>query len=413
MKTRLIAVGSIIGVAVLGTVSYLGMMSYLSNRTMDFIHQQVENLNAGHYVHVEITNETRNRFNSTATLTVVSKDDELPMKVGLHVYQGLFSTFIVAMDETGFAPGKVSPLKRLNKNITSASLVMNVRNKAIADGDFRGSSASLMLIGALPGPYSPSITAHYTDDKQLVLGGEILSYKSNLPRGEYYASGPANISFTYDAQWSDRILLAAKEYFSSAAPDKGRALRNELFARLPAIHLDAKDLQEQTSLRAQEVSAGHLVLDITPDQTAAMTRIAGNIANLGWGASRRDFTWDMALDPSVADALLTIAREASADQAMARLTAMLQTSPRLVINEVKVTGSDAEPATVTGQLQVDGKDVSSISEFSRHDITWHLAITGLPDDLARANGISIAKPGQTVTVDVKRGQLLVNGQEVQ
>lgn len=413
MKAGIIAAGTIVGLGVAGVVGYLTTMSYVSNRTMDYLHQQADNLNAGHYLHVEFVNESRGRFYSTAELTLARHDDKVPLHVSLRVYSGLFSTTIMALENSLRLPNTTPPLQQWNNNIDSASAQITFNNRAIASGDFKGSEGDLSIRTSSK-ITDPLFSFSYGKEGQLALTAGFSNYKEKGSNGKYLGIDEANLSLTYDAHASERIVHAGHAYIENGSADTYTALAHELLNHLPNVRLDMKEVTVQPSLRSSEYSAHHLVVNITPDTLAeAPMPISGAITGLGYSIYRRDVAWDMVLDGSVSDTLLTLLRNEDAAQIKPRLTVLAKSSPRLMVTSLRVTTDNSEPIVASGEIRFEGQSIASLSEAGLENIAADIAIAGLPAETiaqVQASGIRSIVPGQAVKVAVSAGHLYVNGQ---
>ena len=414
MKEEIIGVGALIGLIVAGVVGYLMTMSYISNQTMDYVHQQVERLNAGHYLHAEFVSESRGWFYSTAELTLARRGDNAPLHVHVSVYSGLFSTTIMAAESSLNLPNVTLPLQQLNENISSAFGHITFNNLALVSGDFKGEG--YLDIGTSLKLAYPKFHLRYTEDGRFSLAASISNYKEKGSNGRYLGIDNADLSLVYDAATSERILRAGRAYIESGSDDTYLALSHELLNHLPDVRLAMKEVVAQPSLRASEYSAHQLVVDIAPDTSAnAPTRIGGTITGLGYSIYRRDITWDMTLDGSVADTLLTLLREKNAEQVKPRLMALAKTSPRLMIKELRATAEHTEPTVASGEIRFDGQTIASSSEIGFENVVADLTVTGLSTETiaqAQTNGIRSLKSGQAAKVTVSAGHLYVNGQAV-
>lgn len=141
--------------------------------------------------------------------------------------------------------------------------------------------------------------------------------------------------------------------------------------------------------------------------------ISGAITGLGYSIYRRDVAWDMVLDGSVSDTLLTLLRNEDAAQIKPRLTVLAKSSPRLMVTSLRVTTDNSEPIVASGEIRFEGQSIASLSEAGLENIAADIAIAGLPAETiaqVQASGIRSIVPGQAVKVAVSAGHLYVNGQ---
>ena len=410
MQAKDIIAGCILGLGVIGGVSYFAAMSYLSNKTLASVHQQIETLSTQYHFHTEVTHEDRGRFNSNMQLVATPEDGSEPLNVTLFISHGLFSTNIVAV-KTGSRP-----LLSLDKGIGGSSLILMLPNKAITRGDLKGSCISLLMNVSDRHLSAPMLSAFYTDEGRLVVSGEFSSYNKRETGGRFYSSGAATLSLTYDAPQAERIVQAGLSYIHSGMPEKKSALYNELLSVVPDLHVEMKDLKMQSSLRSHEYSADLFSMDVIPGRTRqAATQITGTLSRFGRGTSRRDIAWDMALDHSVVDTLQAMADGQDPERLSSLLLSLMQSSPALVVKDLHATAEGVAPITVSGTLRVNGKGMTALSDFSAHNVDVDMTLDGVSSDAvkdARANGLDDITIGQPVMIRQEDGHLHINRQTV-
>lgn len=410
MQAKDIIAGCILGLGVIGGVSYFAAMSYLSNKTLASVHQQIETLSTQYHFHTEVTHEDQGRFNSNMQLVATPEDGSEPLNVTLFISHGLFSTNILAV-KTGSRP-----LLSLDKGIDGASLMLMLPNKAIMRGDLKGSRISLVVEDPERHLIAPMLSAFYTNEGRLVVSGEFSSYNKRETGGRFYSSGPATLSLTYDAPQAERIVRAGLGYIDSGMPEKKTALYNELLSVVPDLHVEMKELKMQSSLRSHEYSADRLSMDVIADRThQAATQITGTLSRFGRGTSRHDVAWDMALDHSVADTLQTIAHGQDSERLSPLLLSLMQSSPALVVKDLHATAEGVAPMSVSGTLRVNGKGMAALSDFSAHNVDVDMMLDGVSSDAvkdARANGLDDITLGQPVIIRLGDGHLHINRQTV-
>ena len=409
MKKRFIAAGVIVGLGIAGTLGYLKWMTYLSNKAMDIVHQQIDKLNTNPQIHIEYVSESRVRFHSEAELLVTYKGYERPLHIQIDVYQGLTYSHISAYESSPHSSEETYPLHQWDKTWQGVSLGVRVKNWAFLSGDIKGGNAWLSF-SRNASLQDLEATAHYEDDGRLVLSASLSHYAEKGANGQYKAVHSAGLAFRYDVKSSQRIVQAWSDFFNSGLANDSTALTDLLISTRPDVHFEAKGIQQQSSLRDPEFSADNLVIDITPHpDEGAPTHITGTLTGLGYSIYRRDISWDMALDASVEEALMKLVRRP--EQVSSLMTALAQSSPRLAVKELRVTGENTEPMVASGEFQFEGKDISSLSDITFKRTSGSMTVTGALDLLANITGLRATALGSAANVELSAGHLYVNGQK--
>lgn len=409
MKKIVITAGVIVGLGVAGTLGYLKTMSYLSNKTMDIVHQQIDKLNTNPQIHIDYVSESRGRFYPQAELLVTCEGYKLPFHVKIQVIQTLTSSYISAYESSLHYSDETFPLHQWDKALSGAYLDIRVKNWALVFGNPEGIQATLSLsrnasVGSL------GATASYADDGRLALSADIGRYAEKGANGQYKAVDSATLLFRYDAQSSKRIADAWNDFFNKGLAGDRAALVEMLTSTQPDIHIELKNIQAQPSLRDPEFSADNLTMDITPNPViGAPTHITGALTGLGYSIYRRDISWDMALDAPVIETLTKLTWHP--EQSSTLLTALAQTSPRLAVNNLRVTGEKTEPMVASGEFYFEGNDISSWSDITFKRVSANMIVAGAFDLFANIIDIRNMAPGQTVEAKLSAGHLYVNGQE--
>ncbi|BBG30947.1 subtilisin-like serine proteases [Zymobacter palmae] len=407
---------AIVGLAVIGG-GYLGAMHYVSNKTMDFLHAQVDKINAGQNNHAEIQDEQRGLFTSTAKLIV--SDQASSISAPLTVHHGLFSTDIESDDVRIQKDGK-NALQSLSNDIDKATLAVHLKNSSLKEDDFRGSSVALTLPGQLASEdedgsrakiYNPALKLERNSDGTLVAHMTADKVETSEGMASFSNFGSSAISFTYDAEWSEQLVQAGSAYAHDHSDENRLALEKIATAHLPDIHADMQDLKNRVSMSMPETGAEHFVFDITRDKAASVTRVAGSIDGIGNSGVKGNITLKMALDQRIIDTTMKLSNGDDANMQQ-DLVALAQTSPRVVLEELRMFDHKNIALSATGEASIDGSVVKSIDDFNLTAVVAKFTVKGLPDgagQMAQAYGVPGIKDGQPVVITVDKGSVAVNG----
>lgn len=414
-KTPIVVVA---GLVVVGA-GYFGGMHYASNKTMDFLHAQVDKINANAGSHAEIQDEKRGMFTSTAK--VVLSDSEVTINMPLTIQHGLFNTD-VSSDEVRVQEHGENALKELGPNIESVKLAAHLHNSGLKENDYRGSDITLMVPGQIVANdkfsgsrvnvLNPSVKLQRDSDGKLV--ASLLGDKLESSEEDHSSSntGAFAFSFTYDIEWSDRLVQAANAYIHDDSEQNLKAFQNLVETRLPDIHADMKNLNGKVSLSESESTADHVILDINRDSAAEVTRLVSKIEGIGNDFTKGNFTMKMALDQRVVDTFMKVASNDGANMDQ-DFVAVAQTSPRLVIEELRMFDDHSISVSAKGEVSIDGSAIKSTRDFNPTALIAKLTVEGLPAnvaDMAKMYGLDSIKANQPVVITANKGSVAVNGQ---
>lgn len=406
---------AIAGLVVIGG-GYLGAMHYISNKTMDFLHVQVDKINSGQKNHAELQDEQRGMFTSTAKLIV--SDQASSITAPLTVRHGLFSTDILSDDIRVQEDGK-DALKALGGDIEKATLAIHLKNSSLKENDYRGSSIALRLPGQLTSTdedgsrvkvINPDLKLDRNSDGTLVARMMADKVETSEGMASFSNFGHSSISFIYDAEWSEQLIQAGSVYAHDNSSENRQALEKIATAHLPDIHADMKDLQNRVSRGMPETSAEHLIVDITRDKAAAVTRFDGHIDGIGEGKTKGNVILKMALDQRVVDTALKLSNGDDADM-QNDMVALAKTSPRLVLEELSMSDHKNIALSATGEASIDGNAIKSIDDLNLAAVVAKFTIKGLPDgagQMASAYGVDGVKDGKPVVITVNQGNIAIN-----
>lgn len=415
-KTPIIV--AIAGVVIIGG-GYLGSMHYVSNKTMDFLHTQVDKINTSGKKHAEIQDEKRGLFTSTAK--VIVSDDTSSIAAPLTVHHGLFNTDIDS-DDVRLQDNGQNALKVLGGNAEKATLAIHLHNSTLKDNDLRGSSIALTVPGQVSGNDddgsratldNPTLKLVRNNDGTLVASMMADKVESSEGMASFSNFGHSTISFTYDAAWSEQLVQAGSAYAHDNSEQNRASFENMLTAHLPDIHADMKDLKNRVSMSLPETTAEHFVIDVVRDQTAAVTRFSGNLEGVGSQGAKGNVIIKVALDQRVVDTAMSLSHRTDND-AQKEVVALAQTSPRLVLEELRMFDNKNISLSATGEASLDGSSIQSINDLNVEAVVAKFTINGLPEgaaQMAEMGGVSGIEDGKPVDITVNKGSIAINGKQ--
>lgn len=408
---------AIAGLIVIGG-GYLGGMHYISNKTMDFLHAQADKINASQKNHAEIQDEQRGLFTSTAK--VIVSNDTSSISAPLTVRHGLFNTDIES-DDVRFQDNGHNALNVLGGNAEKATLAIHLHNSSLKDNDLRGSSIALTLPSQISASENdgsrimldnPALKLERNSDGKLVASMIADKVESSEDVASFSNFGHTSVSLTYDAAWSEQLMAAGSAYAHDSSEQSRQNLETVLTAHLPDIHANIKDLKNRVSMNLPETSAEHFIIDIVRDPSSAVTRFAGNLSGIGSkGAANGNVIIKVALDQRIVDTAMNLSHRTDSNISQ-DVVALAQTSPRIVLEELRMFDNEHIALSATGEASLDGSSITSINDIGITAIIGKATIKGLPDgaaQMAEIYNIDGVKDGQPVDVTVNKGKVAING----
>ena len=407
-------IAAVVSLGIIGG-GYLGGMYYLSGKTMSFLHAQVDKLNTVQGVHAEVQNEQRGLFTSHATVNIAAEDTVYNMPLAIH--HGFFNTAVdspsLAITEHGKNIFKASGAER-----DAAVVTAHFNNAGVIHETFKGSTVDIVLPGKLKGNSgrgdsveisNPALRLERSSDGQLTLSARLDEFNLTEASGDSSHSGAFSASLTYDTEWLDNLIQAVRAYQQAKNVQNLQATQRAVFARLPDVHIDVKALDVHRTTMffgPQQVAADSFTLDVTRDQSAAVTRLSSALTAIQANDVKGSASLKLALDQSVIDAYLKMSVHAY--NGLDDLVALAKTSPRLVLEELRLPTGQATSLSATGEAHVDGQSIHSTADFSPNLIVANATINGLPAKLAEQLGINSVKPDQPIVVKLVKGHVTVN-----
>lgn len=421
-KTPIIVVAGL--AAVLGA-GYLGGMHYVSNKTMDFLHAQVDKTNAKEKTHAEIQDENRGLFTSTAKIIV--SDSGTTFSAPLTVHHGLFNTDVNSDDVRIDDHGQNALKAALGSTIENAKLAVHLHNSGLKENDFRGSDIVLTLPGQVVTRdehsgsnvklLNPMLKMQRDSDGRLVVTVAGDKLESSEGYGAFSNADAFSFALTYDAQWSEQLVQAANAYSHDDSEQNQQAFSNLIASHLPDIHVDMKNLKSKVGMGLPDSSVSHVVFDAMRDQPAAMTRFIVNMDGIGDGKgdaadNSGRLVAKVMLDQRVVDTVMALSHNSGANMEQ-EVVATAQASPRLMIEELRVSNGSMS-VSVNGEISIDGHAVKSVSDLNPSVVVAKLTVNGLPkkvENMIKARGLNDVNVDQPVVITANKGSVAINGQK--
>ena len=417
---------AVAGVAVVGA-AYLGGVYVSGGEALSRLHQAVDTANARQsQVRFEIQDEHHGVLSSTAKVTGVSADKSFALDAPVELHHGLRSTDIDSRLEIKIDGQNV--LQQLGSK--EERILVHAHAKHNRDG--RGSDIHFHVPGKLvlgTDEDDSRSTEEFDlgiargDDGSLTIDTREAASQSVI-EGQNITSTDVKNRLTYDAQWADSAIALARQS-GNLSPEELRSRAVALFlSQLPDMHIDAKQIALTGSSPADKMgSIDGLKLDLVREGGAsAVSHLTIDVKDVNAMGKHYKGNTSMKLDQSVVDTLMSVASSAAAngghvsdEDAEAKVVALLQTSPRFVIDNLDVSGDDLKPVSMNGYVTIDGKDLKNIEDVQMHApqlVKGQLIIRNVPEFavmMAPMIGLTDIKAGDTVTVDVEAGHVKANG----
>lgn len=422
-------------VAIIGLIAvggYFGSKYYISHKTMEALHEQVDKANAenkrdvGASTNITIKDENRGLFTSTTTLVISGRRSDV-ITVPLTIRHGYSSTDINA-DNIRFESQGQNALQMLGGDAQKAQLSLHVSNSDLLSkrGQFKDAFIELKIPGKLA--EAEKAGASFTNlnirlernaEGKLVASTHADNIDIIKGMGERIKTGPLNASIIYGSQWTTNLLEAGynlDEDRSSAAANL--AFENAFKAGVPDIHIDAKnvDLQKPMVLGRSHLLMGDVNFDIARDDKAKVTRLISNVKGAEYEGQKSDLDLKLALDQSVIDTAIQSQSETSPEAAQQNMLNVAKTSPRLVLDGLNIKADNNINISASGEAHINGDAVKSAQDFNNPSVVVaNFTVTGLPEFIAESAeqyGIQGIKSGEPVVLKAENGRVTINGQDV-
>lgn len=415
----------IVGIAIIGA-AYLGGIYMSGSRSIDRLHQLVTHGNEMQSkVHLDVQDEHRGLFTSTAKIAATNDQNKIAVNAPLSLHHGLFSTGIEGQ-VTASVNGE-NVMKLLHSQDDHFAVTAHVKHNE----DGRGSDLHIHVPGKLllESGYNKQ---HWTENLDLNISRDsdgclIISThedSSDLISGRtQYAGKDIANRFVYDAQWVDNAIPVIRDNLNAFTEDNKLRLVAIFLSQLPDAHFETKQLTLTNKYFNKSVGFDGASVDLVRENgSIPVSHLSLNIKDANVEGKHYKGDLSLKLDQAVVDTYTSIMssaalnRQFNEESAEAKVVALLQGSPRLVLEKLDISGDDIKPISVNGFLTVNGSDIKTSSDVNGRMQTLmkgQLVIHNIPELLvnyAMPIVLGDIKAGETVKFDVDNGHVAVNDQ---
>lgn len=416
----------IAGIGIVGA-AYFGGIYMSGSKAISRLHQLVERANVSQSgVHFDIQDEHRGLFTSTAKITAANKQNYLAIEAPLSLHHGLFSTDIESQVAASM----------YGKNVLQSSdshedrFIVTAHVKHNDDG--KGSSVSISAPGKLVlsrGKWieGTKVVANRANDGRLTITISDDASQSTSDDITFSSKNDA-LTVSYDSSWVDEALPVIADNIKSDSPENQRRLGALFLSQLPDIHASYKELSASNG-SGIDLKIDALAVDLAREsKPSPLTHLTASIGTAEVMGKHYSGSLSVKLDQPVIDTLLgakkadTLRVHNRDEELKQKVTALLQSSPRLTLESFNVSGDDLSPVSAEGYFTVNGADVKSSADVAVRDpkiFKGQLTINNVPAqaiaiaDLVFFNGLlGDIKPGDNAQFVLSDGKVTLNGKSM-